>query len=240
VSSVLRAPPISRYVGLGAAASVAMTADWSLAEFCWSTWLAGLLFTWLCVISGGVQIAVTARRWAPRVHDKVPFLASVSRPLFVALVGVTVALLTGVMFRVYSFVFGFYGLFLSFFAEMEPHDLFGRNGFINSDFWTPVQYLFASFWAMSLGTVVAYGPDIVRASPWKRMLLPVGTEIVRIHILVVTMPLLAMIAWATLGGAHESVVIVLLMAMFYLIPGRSRSRSGTRAEGAATPEHVTT
>lgn len=58
-----------------------------------------------------------------------------------ALIAVTVAAAAGwcaFAFLGYTFAFGLYGLLLSFFAEMEPHELFGRNGFINSDFWTPV------------------------------------------------------------------------------------------------------
>lgn len=234
---VLRTPTLARYTGLAVAAPVAVTSDWSLAEFCWSTWLAGLLFTWICVITGGGQIILSAPRFARRVQDQVRLLARLSRPLLVAFVGLVAVLLTGVMFRVYSFAFGFYGLFLSFFAEMEPHGLFGRNGFINSDFWTPVRHLFASFWAMSLGTVVAYGRDTVRSDPWCRMLFPIQTEVIRVHIMVVAMPFLALVAWATLGDAYESVVIVLLMAVFYLVPGR-RHRDNARAREAATPEHA--
>lgn len=58
----------------------------------------------------------------------------------------------------------------------------------SSDFWTPVKYLTTTFWAMSVGTIVAYGQDLVVSNPWKRMLLPATTEVVRVHVMVVVMP----------------------------------------------------
>jgi hypothetical protein len=217
--------------GLALAAPVAVAADWSLAEFCWSTWLAGLLFTWICVLSGGLQIALTAPKWRAHLEHHVPALGRLQRPATVALTVASAAVLTAVAFYAYTFAFGFYGLLLSFFAEMEPHALFGRNGFINSDFWTPVGYLAVNFWAMSVGIVVAYGLGIMRTNPWKRMLLPFATEVVRVHVMVVVMPFLALIAWAALGESYQSTVIVLLMAVFYILPGRSPEIRSAAAEG---------
>ena len=143
-------------------------------------------------------------------------------------------------FQAYTYAFGFYGLLLSFFAEMEPHALFGRNGFINSDFWTPVRYLATTFWAMSVGTIVAHGRGLVGTNPWKRMLLPLATEIVRVHLMVLLMPFLALLAWAVLGESYESVVIVLLMTAFYLLPGRSRGAHTVTAQPDPVPEHAGT
>lgn len=210
-----------RLAGLSLAAAAAVAGDWSLAEFCWSTWLAGLLFTWLCVLTGGLQIVFTAPQWRGMLERHLPDLRRLSPRAFATLTIGTAAVLTAVAFQAYSFAFGFYGLFLSFFAEMEPNALFGRNGFINSDFWTPVRYLVVTFWAMSIGTIVAHGRGIVRTNPWKRMLLPVATEIMRVHVMVVVMPVLALIAWAWLGDSYQSVVVVLLMVAFYLLPGGS-------------------
>ena len=105
---------------------------------------------------------------------------------------------------------------------MEPHALLGRNGFINPDFWTPVRYLMTTFWAMGVGTVVAFGPNLIGTNPRKRMLLPVATELLRIHLMVFLMPFFALMAWAVLGESYESLVILLLMAAFYLLPQRSQ------------------
>jgi hypothetical protein len=236
----MRAPRLRGLAGLALAAPLAVAGDWSLAEFCWSTWLAGLLLTWLCVLSGCLQIIVTAPKWRAEFARHVPALGRLPQLAAVALTVVSAVVLTAVAFYAYTFAFGLYGLLLSFFAEMEPHALFGRNGFINSDFWTPVGYLAVNFWAMGAGILVAYGLGIMRTSPWKRMLLPFATEVVRVHVMVVVMPFLALIAWAALGDSYQTVVIVLLMAVFYLLPDRSPEIQSAAAEGRARPEHVHT
>jgi len=216
-------PRLSGLAGLAFAAPMAVAEDWSLVEFCWSTWLAGLLFTWLCVLTGGIQIVLTAPKWRVLLERRVPSVARFNGSATTALTAAGATVLMALAFQSYTYAFGFYGLFLSFFAEMEPHALFGRNGFINSDFWTPVRYLAATFWAMSVGTIVAYGRGLIGTSPWRRMLLPLATDIVRVHLMVVLMPFLAVLAWVGLGESYESVVIVLLMTAFYLLPGRSES-----------------
>jgi hypothetical protein len=236
----VRTPSPLGLAGLAVAAPVAVTGGWSLAEFCWSTWLAGLLLTWLCVLSGGLQIVFALPKWRAHLERHVPALGRLPQPATVAVTVAVVAVLTVLAIYAYTFAFGFYGLLLSFFAEMEPHALFGRNGFINSDFWTPVGFLAVNFWAMSVGIVVAYGPGIIRTNPWKRMLLPFATEVVRVHVMVVVMPFLALIAWAALGDSYQSVVIVLLMAVFYILPGRSRAIESATAQDSPKAEHVPT
>jgi hypothetical protein len=227
-----------RYAGLSLAATIAVVADWSLAAFCWSTWLAGLLFTWLCVISGGLQIVLSARKWRGMLALHLPALERLPESAFTVLIMGTAVILTVLAFQAYSFAFGFYGLFLSFFAEMEPHALFGRNGFINSDFWTPVRYLAGTFWAMSIGTMIAYGSELVRSNPWQRMLLPFASELLRVHMMVVVMPFLALGAWAVLGESYQSVVIVLLMAVFYLLPSRSTQIQKAATADVAQPQRA--
>jgi hypothetical protein len=224
--------------GLAVAAPIAVAGDWSLVEFCWSTWLAGLLVTWLCVVTGGMQIILTAPKWRGRLERRVPPLARLNRSASTGVTAAGAAVVMVLALQAYTYAFGFYGLFLSFFAEMEPQPLFGRNGFINSDFWTPVRYLAATFWAMSVGTVVAYGRGLVETNPWKRMLLPVATEIARVHLLVLLMPVLALLAWAVLGESYESVVIVLLMTAFYLLPGGARDAHTKSVESDPVHEHA--
>jgi len=126
-----------------------------------------------------------------------------------------VGLLTGyVAFRIYGFVFGFYGLFLSVFAEMEPVALFGRNGFINSDFFTPVAYLAEHFWPMAAAVLIMSWEDFLCANPWKRVLLPLQHEILRMHVMVLALPIVSLAAWALLGAAYHLLAIVLLMGLY--------------------------
>jgi hypothetical protein len=222
-------------IGFGLAATFAVTGGWSLPEFCWSTWLAGLIYAWACVLTGAIQIIGTARSRKPEYDARFPPLGEISPTAFLLGMTVLIVPVAWVAFYVYGFAFGFYGLFLSFFAEMQPHSLFGRNGFINSNFFDPVAYLTTFFWPMAAGTLMAYWEDLFRNDPWQRMLLPFRTEILRVHVLIVAMPFLALLAWALVGDSYHSIAIVLLMGLFYLLP---RSRSSAVPKDRLEPEPV--
>jgi hypothetical protein len=225
----LRRPSAFRLAGLLIAAPLAVIGDWSLAEFCWSIWLAGVLFTWACILTGGLQVFATASSWGSRLKRNVPVLARSSQSSATVLVVTGAACVMVAAFVAFNFLFGLYGALLSFFAEIEPYSLFGRNGFINSDFWTPVSYLATTFWAMSVGTIIAYWRDLVRANPWKKIMLPLATEVARVHLMVVVMPFITLAAWAVVGESYQPLVIVLLMVAFYLLPTRTKGVSSSPA-----------
>jgi hypothetical protein len=105
---------------------------------------------------------------------------------------------------------------------MEPFSLFGRDGFINADFNTSVLYLLRLFWPMVAGTLLANLAGIAQVDPWKRIFFPFQAEIIRVHLLVLALPILSLLAWAIFGERYEQVTIVLLLALFYLLPGRKR------------------
>ncbi len=208
-------------IGFCLAAVYAVTQKWSLPEFCWSIWLAGLGYAWLCIATASLQIILSARSDKSAYDERLPFLRRFSPGVFVlgvTVIGVSVGLLA---FRLYTFLFAFYGLFLSVFAEMEPLDLFGRNGFINSDFFTPVMYLAIRSWPMAVGVLIANWEDFLRKNPWKRVLLPWQKEVVRMHIMIIALPFLSLIAWALFREAYQSITIVLLMGLFYLLPKKA-------------------
>jgi len=205
-------------VGFALAAILAATDGWTLQEFCWSTWLAGLLFTWSCVLSGAGAILITAPRRQTVYAATLPWLGRLPTPAYLAILTAVAVFLGAVALVVYAYIFAFYGLFLSFFAEMEPHALFGRNGFINADFFAPVKYLTLAFWPMALGTLIANWESLVQGDPWKRMLLPTKTELLRLHLFVLLMPFITLLVWAVLGESYHTATIVLLMGLFYLLP----------------------
>jgi hypothetical protein len=209
------------YIALGLNCAFAVVDEWSLREFCWSTWLASLVYSWACAASASIRIVFGARQQKAALEVRLPFLKDLSFAAFFPAITL-VALIAGwLAFYLYSYLFSFYGLFLSVFAEMEPHALFGRNGFINSDFFTPVTYLLGNFWPMIVGTLLANAGDFVRGNPWQRFV--PAHEILRIHILAVAMPFLALIAWAVFGENYQQPTIVVLMAVFYVMPkGRAR------------------
>jgi len=206
-------------IGFGLTSAFAVVEKWSLQEFCWSTWLAALVYSWACVITAAVQILVTARKEKGTYEISMPFLKRVSPNGFLLGITLATALIGWIALYGYSYLFAFYGLFLSVFAEMEPHSLFGRNGFINSDFVTPVTHLIGKFWPMIVGTLIANAHDFVQSKTWKRILLPFrSNEILRIHILTIALPFLTLIAWALFRTAYQPVTLVLLIGLFYLLP----------------------
>jgi hypothetical protein len=217
-------------MGFGVASVFAVFQEWSLPEFCWSTWLAGLVYSWACVFAATIQIILTARSDKAAYDERFSFLRGFSPGVF--LLGVTViSVCVGLLaFRIYSFLFGFYGLFLSVFAEMEPLSLFGRNGFINSDFFTPLMHLVDRFWPMVVGVLITNGEAFFGKNPWKRILLPLQKEILRMHVMILALPFFSLIAWFVLGGAYQSITILLLMGLFYLLP-RKKPGDDSKIEG---------
>jgi hypothetical protein len=210
-------------IAFGLTSYLAVTQQWSVQELCWSVWLAGLFYSWTCVITAAIQILLTASTQKEYYYTAVPFIKRISSEVF-ALVIIPVTLLVGwIVLYLYCYLFSFYGLFLSVFAEMEPHSLFGRNGFIKSDFFTPVTYLAQSLWPMILATLIANADDFLQKKPWERILFPFKSNtILRIHIMTIALPFLIMIAWALFKETYQQLTIVLLIGIFYLLPKKQQ------------------
>ena len=212
-------------VAFALTAYLAIVQKWSLQEFCWCIWLAGLFYSWACVLTAAFQIMLTARTNKDYYDAEVPLIKKVPPEVF-ALAILPVTLLVGfVALYIYTWIFSFYGLFLSVFAEMPPLDLFGRNGFINSDFFTPVTYLADRYWPVILATLIANADVFLGRNPWERIVIPFkNNEIMRIHIMILVMPFLAMITWALFKGAYQQLTIILLIGIFYLLPKKQQEK----------------
>jgi hypothetical protein len=168
----------------------------------------------------------------PACEQRLPFLQRIPHAAFLAGAAVLSACAALLAFRLYNYLFAFYGLFLSVFAEMQPHALFGRNGFINSDFYTPVMYLAERLWPLGVGIVIANWRDFTRPMPWKRVFFPMEREIVRLHLFVLALPFISMIAWATFADAWQTPAIVLLLAVLYLAPKKNGNTRKPAQQGA--------
>jgi hypothetical protein len=211
-----RLHPLSA-IALVATVALAVYQRWSVQEVCWSVWLSGLVFSWAGIVVwvAGAILSVNAirQRWAARVA----FLGRIPSTVALLAMALISAALGWFAMRAIAFVFAFYALFLSFFAEMEPHAFFGRNGFINSDFYTPVMYLVDRFWPMVLATLVSSAEALVRKDGWRAIPRSMLAEIARMHILVLAMPVLTLVAWIffrdNYGPAAAVLVILLLFAM---------------------------
>ena len=217
------------FAGFALSAVFAVWEKWSLPEFCWSTWLAGLIFAWACVLAATLHVILGARQARVAYAKRFPVLLHLS-PLLFILVMTAIALLAGLLaFRIVTFALAFYGLFLSVFAGMEPQSMFGPNGFINSDFFTPVAYLLDRFWPVALGMLVANWEIFVRRRPWKQIMLPLGREIIRLHLLVLALPFISMIAWVILGDRFQAATIFLLMGVLYFLPAKPPAEAAGNA-----------
>ncbi len=202
--------------------------------------MAGLVYSWACVITAAIRILLTARKEKGTYEISMPFLQRVSPHVFFVGITLAITLIGWIALYGYSYLFAFYGLFLSVFAEMEPHSLFGRNGFINSDFATPVTYLIGRFWPMILGTLIANADDFVKNKTWKGILLPFrSNEILRIHILTLALPFLTLIAWALFRTAYQPITLVLLIGLFYLLPKKRKKSKTSISQNANQASEVT-
>ncbi len=85
----------------------------------------------------------------------------------------------------------------------------------------PLLHLVDRFWPMAVGALIANWQDFLRKNPWKRVLLPFQKEIVRIHIMILALPFFSLIAWAFFREAYQSITIVLLLGLFYLLPKKT-------------------
>ena len=188
-------------------------------------WLAALFFSWACIAVDSIRIISTFRLQKKTLEFKIPPLKNVSSTAFLVLICLVVIAAAWIIFHLYSYLFGFYGLFLSLFAEMEPHSFFGRNGFINSDFFSPVMYLVTKFWPMIIGLLIADVNLFLKGTAWQLMFLPFRSgEIIRIHIMVLAMPFLCLLAWAISKNNYQPITIILLMGIFYLLPTQKISK----------------
>jgi hypothetical protein len=215
---------------------LAFVQQWSLQEFCWGVWLCGLFYSWACVVTAVAQVMLTARSQKEFYDAKIPCVKRIPPEGF-ALGIIPVSLLVGFfMLYLYSWIFSFYGLFLSVFAEMKPLNLFGCNGFINSDFFTPVAYLTDNFWPMILATLVANWRDFQLHNALERIIFPFrNRDIFRIHVMILVLPFLAMITWALFRDAYQQWTVVLLIGLFYLLPKKQGGKNNVVRQNIPRP-----
>lgn len=207
--------------GFGVSAPFALGQQWSLPEFCWSTWLAALVFSWACVLTAALQILATGGANRGDLETRFPFLRTWPAGILPGVVGLAAIAAAVAAFWAYAFVFSFYGIFLSVFAEMEPTRYFGRNGFINSDFFSPLAHLLHRHWPMAAGALVADAVLLVKGNPWRRFAAPFHSEALRLHLFVIALPFVAMASWALFGRDYHPAAILLLSLLFYFFPRTS-------------------
>ena len=138
--------------GLAVSVVFAVSSDLTLAEFCWSVWLVGLYSAY--VSAGRIALRLVRFREA-LLRERVPPLSGVSGRALLGISLVAATLLGGGLLYAFSLAYGFYGIMLSVWVQLPPEELFGRNGFINSDFWTPVAHLTRLYWPLVVGQLLS-------------------------------------------------------------------------------------
>ncbi len=200
----------------------AVSQEWSLPEFCWSAWMTAMVFTWGCIVTAPLQIILTVRE-KTLVSDPISSFFRRIPPAFLIPVCTAVSVAAGLLaFYIYTYLFAFYGLFLSVFARMDPQELFGPNGFINSDFFTPVAYLLDRYWPMAAGVLIFSLEDLFRTNPWKRLVIPYQKEILRLHVMVLLTPFISLAAYALFREVHQTFTVLALLALLYFFPKSDR------------------
>ena len=205
-------------MGFVLSAAFAAVEGWSLHELCWGLWLAGLVSSWALLVAGATRIALAPRAALPsRLLDQ-PWFAALPPWVWRGLAP-SLAIVVGVAFyHFYASLFGFYGIFLSVFAEMEPHAYFGRNGFINSDFSTPVVYLLERLWPVAAGAVITDLPLALTGNPWRAVRLPFSVQLLPIHLLVIGLPFMTLLLWWAVGADYQTPAVILVLALFHFMP----------------------
>jgi hypothetical protein len=213
---------IEHLLGFIIAAGAALYDGWTIQELCWSFWLCGLGVCLTTTILAPLRLLLNLNNLVPASSAIHTWLEKQNRNLSSSLI--TSFLVTGffvlsyLAFRVYCFLFAFYGLFLSAFAAMEPLEYFGPNGFINSDGITPVLHLLSQYWPMVVGTLIAEIRFLLDTPPVRLLGKPFDRELVKVHIAVVLMPFISLFAWMILGENYQIIAVVLILAVFYYVP----------------------
>jgi hypothetical protein len=207
--------------GLALSVVFAVSSDLTLAEFCWSVWLVGLYSAY---VSAGRMALRLVRYRDALLRERIPPLSAVSGRALLGVSLVAAALLGAGLLYAFSLAYGFYGVMLSVWVQLSPEDLFGRNGFINSDFWTPVAHLTRLYWPLVAGQLLGEASLLFSAvqqgagSPERR--------IVAMHVFVLALPFVALLSYALLGAEYETLGIVILLVIKSLFDVRPPRDAG--------------
>ena len=208
----------------------AITDHWSLPEFCWSTWLSALCLSWACALTGLLRMILDAPAQRNFLETRIKITCGWPYLVFLPLFSVLMLGIGWLLWNILGYLFGFYGIFLSWMAQMEPLVFFGVNGFINSDFFTPVTYLSMKFWPAILGIFLANLGKVLTPNPRHALIYPFSSgEILRVHLMVILMPFFCLGAWLIDRSQYQPITIIILTAIFYL-SGQRPIMNPTQAE----------
>lgn len=223
-------PLLLTIAGVGLHLQYAITDQWSLPEFCWSTWLAAFYLSLAFAMTGMLGMILDACAQRKHFETRIKITCGWPYPVFLILFSILILTVGWLLWHLLGYLFGFYGIFLSWIAQMEPLLFFGVNGFINSDFFTPVTYLTIKFWPAVAGAFLANLGTLLSLEPRKALVYPFSSgEILRIHLMVVLMPFFCLGAWLIDRNQYQPITIIILTALFYL-SGQKRTQTSNLAQ----------
>jgi hypothetical protein len=196
--------------GLALSVVFTVSSDLTLAEFCWTFWLVGLYSAY--VSAGRIAIRLVRYREA-LLRERIPPLSAVSGRALLGTSLVAAALLGGGLLYAFSLAYGFYGIMLSVWVQLPPEELFGRNGFINSDFWTPVAHLTRLYWPLVVGQLLSEASTLFSTVQQTGTSSSPERRIVTMHVFVLALPFVALLSYALLGAEYETLSIVILLVI---------------------------
>lgn len=85
---------------------------------------------------------------------------------------------------------------------------------------------------MAVGPVMAHWELFTCPRPWKRLLLSLEMEPVRLHFMVLAFPFFLLIAWLMVRDNYQTSTIVMLMGAVYLVPNRHPSDRSNGENGS--------
>ena len=211
---------------LFASIALAVFNEWKLNEFCWIVWVSGLLFSIMCSLAGFFHLLFDLKYQSYFLSKYVPFYLSSKKVLFLSLIVCVGFIASFAAALFYIHIFGFYGLFLSVFARMEPLSLFGENGFINSNIFVAVKYLVEKYFYIIIFSLIADFVFIFKVDLWSKIFLPFKSkEIVKIHIMTVLLPFISLFFFMLVKDKYNTPAIIVFLCIFYLTNFKSTSRN---------------
>ncbi len=227
--------------GFALVAALAVMQGWTLPDFCWSNWLAGLLYGWCCIVVAVAQIVLSEA--LRKEHGVKKNLLLQSMPPLVRVVAVSVAcfFVAFLAYELYSLFFIYLGIGVSlFFGDGPLNPLNPLNMEDTSIAFDTVAYLLEDFWPVAAGMILTRWPDFVRGNPWKRIFLPLDKKLIHTHALILGGMLCAVIAQLFFAETYETVAIVIILGGMFLWPQNTGEPGGKKADDSKPDEPLET
>ncbi len=236
---MIRIINIQGIAGFTLVAVLAVAEGWTLRDFCWSNWLAGLLYGWFCIVAAVVQIVLIEVFHIGSYPEKMAFFQTKSSPG--RAVAMTMACLTTalVAYHFYSAFFLHLAVLISMllndnlFNPLNSSKLAGVDNAFDL-----VAYLLRDFWPIAAGMILTRWEDFVRGNPWKRIFVPLDKNLILTHILILGAIFCGLIAQTFFAENYQSITIVIVLGVMFFWPQSAQESVGKKAKHPKPDEPI--